>query len=146
METINEITGMKALSITMPWAWLILKFGKDVENRTWRTDYRGRILIHATKKPDPNWRDILADAFHPGKFGEKFEEKWREINRTWCGCIVGSVELVDCTWGAKDVLFSSPWAEPEMYHWVLKNEILLKEPIPVRGSLGLWEYKGDEKR
>ena len=37
----------RALSIRQPWAWLILNGYKDLENRTWRTDYRGPLLIHA---------------------------------------------------------------------------------------------------
>lgn len=41
---------MKVLSIRQPWAWLICAGYKDVENRDWRTNYRGRILIHAPKK------------------------------------------------------------------------------------------------
>jgi hypothetical protein len=40
---------MKALSVIMPWPWLILYGGKDIENRSWETRYRGRILIHASK-------------------------------------------------------------------------------------------------
>ena len=40
---------MKALSIRQPWAWLIIHAGKDVENRTWCTNYRGRFLVHAAK-------------------------------------------------------------------------------------------------
>jgi hypothetical protein len=43
---------MKALSIIMPWPWLIFHYGKDVENRNWKTDYRGTLLIHASKTPD----------------------------------------------------------------------------------------------
>lgn len=38
---------MRALSIRQPWAWLVLHAGKDVENRTCSTCYRGRILVHA---------------------------------------------------------------------------------------------------
>ena len=41
---------MIALSIRrQPWAWLILNAGKDIENRSWPTQLRGRILIHAPK-------------------------------------------------------------------------------------------------
>ncbi|NBF09766.1 ASCH domain-containing protein [Pseudomonas sp. Fl4BN1] len=40
---------MKALSIRQPWAWLIIHGGKDVENRSWHTKYRGRFLVHASK-------------------------------------------------------------------------------------------------
>lgn len=40
---------MKALSIRQPWAWLIAQGYKDIENRTWPTRFRGRVLIHASK-------------------------------------------------------------------------------------------------
>lgn len=38
---------MMALSIRQPWAWLIVNGHKPVENRTWSTTRRGRLLIHA---------------------------------------------------------------------------------------------------
>lgn len=41
---------MKALSIKQPWASLIAQGIKDIENRTWKTSYRGRIYIHASGK------------------------------------------------------------------------------------------------
>lgn len=40
---------MKALSVRQPYAWLIVNGIKDIENRTWRTGYRGPVLIHASK-------------------------------------------------------------------------------------------------
>lgn len=43
---------MKAISIKQPWAWLILNAGKNIENRTWNTKYRGPLLIHASKEMD----------------------------------------------------------------------------------------------
>ena len=43
---------MKALSINQPWAWTILFAGKEVENRTWRTEFRGEFYIHAGKRFD----------------------------------------------------------------------------------------------
>lgn len=39
---------MKALSIKQPWASLIAHGIKDIENRTWRTHFRGKIYIHAS--------------------------------------------------------------------------------------------------
>jgi hypothetical protein len=127
--------GMKALLIIMPWAWLIMKFGKDVENRTWRTDYRGTILIHASKKPSPYTAEILQEAFGKTAF-EKVN--CYEIEKL-CGCIIGSVEIVDCVKNYK-----SRWAEPDLWHWVLRNPVLFDEPIPARGSLGLWTYGGKQ--
>ena len=39
---------MKTLSVRQPYATLICAGVKAVENRTWKTPYRGRLLIHAT--------------------------------------------------------------------------------------------------
>lgn len=38
----------KALSIRQPWAWLIAKGLKDIENRSWESNYRGDFFIHAS--------------------------------------------------------------------------------------------------
>jgi hypothetical protein len=131
------IAGMKALSVIMPWPYFIMECGKDVENRTWSTNYRGTILIHCSKKPDPNYQDIFANVLCSMPVVDKhwFETTWSELE-IWCGHIVGSVELIDCVQNHKSL-----WAEKGMWHWVLKNPVLFKEPIPARGSPGLWEYK-----
>ena len=44
---------MKALSIRQPWSWLIAAGYKDIENRTWHTNYRGKFYVHAAKKLEP---------------------------------------------------------------------------------------------
>jgi hypothetical protein len=38
----------KTLSVKQPYAAFICAGVKTVENRTWKTDYRGRLLIHAS--------------------------------------------------------------------------------------------------
>jgi hypothetical protein len=38
---------LKAISIRQPWAWLIVNGYKDVKNRIWAANLRGRVLIHA---------------------------------------------------------------------------------------------------
>jgi hypothetical protein len=38
---------VKCLTVCQPWAWAIVHGRKHVENRTWATDYRGPLLIHA---------------------------------------------------------------------------------------------------
>ena len=38
------------LSVRQPWAWLLCENLKDVENRNWKTNYRGTLYIHAGKK------------------------------------------------------------------------------------------------
>ena len=115
---------MKAISIRQPWAWLILHAGKDIENREWQTNVRGRILIHASKgmtrkeyESAPIWIVDLPD----------FDALPR-------GGIVGSVEIVDCV-----DEHDSEWFYGR-YGFVLRNP----EPLsfrPMRGQLGFFEVE-----
>jgi hypothetical protein len=125
---------VKVLSVKNPWAYLIIygfDFGpdmgghikKDVENRTWETKYRGPLLIHASKTFDQN-------AYWDRR---PWNIKWDDYN----GHIIGKVELIDCV---KDS--TSRWAEKGLWHWVLEDPRPCKS-IPVKGSLGLWEYTGE---
>jgi hypothetical protein len=108
--------------------------GKDVENRSWPTNYRGSIAIHASKKPvkfkfyDPYMPTAEEMAF------ASLLEKSEETN----GCILGLVVLADCIRDS-----TSKWAEKGTWHWILCNSAPFIKPIPARGALGLWEYTGE---
>ena len=41
---------MRALSLTQPWATLVVLGAKSFETRSWTTTYRGPLLIHAAKR------------------------------------------------------------------------------------------------
>jgi hypothetical protein len=43
---------MKALIIKQPWVHAILHEGKNIENRSWRPDFRGWLALHASAQPD----------------------------------------------------------------------------------------------
>lgn len=45
---------MKTISVRQPYATLICSGVKPIENRSWNTDFRGRVLIHASK----NYGDV----------------------------------------------------------------------------------------
>ena len=113
---------MKALSIQQPWAWAILN-GKDIENRSWYTPVRGRILIHAGKKLDYD--------------GVMFLQTMNVIapKNLPLGGIVGSVELVDCVTKS-----DSPWFFGK-YGFVLKNPVELPF-VQYRGQLGFFDVPG----
>lgn len=117
---------MKALTVRQPWAALIIHGGKDVENRTWRTNYRGRLLIHAASSRPDVAHDVrlrlIAAAY-----------------RMDYGGVLGSVAVVDCVTD-----YDSEWAMPGMWHWVLADpEPLPFDPCP--GRLGLWDYPALER-
>ncbi|MDF2931221.1 MAG: hypothetical protein K0R36_552 [Chryseobacterium sp.] len=144
---------MKTLSIKQPWASLIAHGVKNIENRTWKTNFRGRIYIHASGQ------------ITKGKYSEIIPaEYWnsltlREQNDLIAysnlrSAIIGEVDIIDCVinhesiWAEKSEF--SPYQEDgvlnegmkPIYNWVLKNAVLYDEPIlNVKGKLSLWEFE-----
>ena len=119
---------MKALSLTQPMAWAIFH-GKDVENRTWKTNFRGRIYIHASQKFDKEHYRWIVDndnrlvTFIPDELSPVF------VN----GAIIGEVSIVDCVRG-----HGSRWAFNDQWNFVLENPTEYKIPIPCKGALGFF--------
>jgi hypothetical protein len=113
---------LKALSIKQPWAWLILNAGKNIENRSWNTTIRGRILIHASKgMTTVEYNDAAAYAWERGVAIP------HQTNVMRSG-IVGSVEIVDCVTSSDSPWFMGP------YGFVLRNPIILPFQ-PCKGAL-----------
>jgi hypothetical protein len=125
---------MKAITICQPYAELIARGDKPIENRTWPTGYRGEIAIHAGKSR--GWLDdgddqryagmvfgavvAIADLvacleFYDGSGGETWPTKWRHLR--------------------EHAHANGPWC------WVLENVRRLDVPVFARGALGLWEWR-----
>lgn len=117
---------MKALSILQPWAWLILHAGKDIENRTWPTRFRGEVLIHAGKTYSK--RDYAEDAIDLSKqYGIIYPRREEMI-----GGIVGIATITDCVSTSNSRWFNGP------YGLVLQNARPVSF-VPLRGELGFFE-------
>lgn len=132
---------MKALSIQQPWAWLIVHGYKPAENRTWRTSYRGLLLIHAGKTFDADgWKWVSDNCAvrmpHPGAFDR--------------GGIVGQARLYDCT-GHPDIPMPGwdgvrgrhgPLCDPRRWffgpHGLWLRDAAPMPFKPLRGQLGLF--------
>lgn len=129
------MTTIKAISINQPFASLILNppHEKRVENRTWKTDYTGDVLIHAGKSDRwlKTWREPLPDPMP-------------------MGAIVGVIRLVGCVhieaiqsvalpdviaWLSNHKHASGPWC------WVLDDFRRFQEPVPYLGCLGLFDVQ-----
>lgn len=118
---------MKAISIRQPWAWAILHVGKDIENRTWRTPYRGPVLIHAAKGMT---REEYLDAAQ--MIDMVGLDKTPSLEDLLRGGIVGEARIVDCV-----ATHDSPWFFGP-YGFVLADV----KPLPfrpVRGALGFFD-------
>lgn len=122
---------MIALSIRQPWAHFIIhgyagRF-KDVENRDWRTPFRGRCLIHASKSGTR--REFAAQVAAVAEtFGVDLQLTFDELPR---GGVIGSVDIHDCV-DSHD----SQW-------WMGPHGFLLREPrstvfTPMPGRLGFF--------
>ncbi len=57
---------MKALSLIQPWATLVASGNKTIETRTYRTHYRGDLLICASKTVSPEHPELSAEMFPKG--------------------------------------------------------------------------------
>jgi len=121
---------MYAISIRQPWAYAILFLGKDVENRKWKTNFRGRVLIHASKRFDNEGWEYILERF-PNFSGILAAQK----DIAPMGGIVGSVEITDCT---NENIKSDWWAGSPNYGFVLKDPKTCKF-FPYKGRLGIFE-------
>jgi hypothetical protein len=125
---------MKALSVRAPWWWAILH-GKPVENRDWYTSQRGRVYLHASKwwcveDISLDWQEVGDMASASGIAIPEPDWKWM---RAAGGCIVGTVEIVDCVKQS-----SSPWFCGK-YGFMLENPVAFKRPIPFKGMLQFFD-------
>lgn len=87
---------MKALTVLQPWTSLLACEAKKYETRSWKTNYRGPIAIHAAKR-DPSKISLLGME----NFKEECEKAFDEYGLgTWAflptGCVVATAELVNC--------------------------------------------------
>lgn len=124
---------MKALSIRQPWAWLILNAGKDIENRSWATPVRGRILVHAAKGMTHDHYDNGLLALWTSGYPRV---KMPAFDRLERGGIVGAVTIVDCV-----RVNASPWFYGPCGFVLTDAQALPFRPY--RGQLGFFEVAAD---
>jgi hypothetical protein len=116
---------MKALSIKQPWAWLIANGHKPVENRRWKTRFRGQFLVHAGKSwgaeqlQDCLW---VRQNFPRIQLPERFD----------LGGVVGTARVIDCVRSLDSGWFHGP------YGLVVCDAQTLPF-TPWRGQLGWFE-------
>ncbi|MBP3635051.1 MAG: ASCH domain-containing protein [Bacilli bacterium] len=126
---------MKVITIKQPWATLIAEGYKEYEFRTWKTKYRGQILIHAGKGID-----------------KKAMDRFKHLNLEYpIGKIIAKATITDCIKVTnefrkvlktknllvyKNAINNEDW---DGYGFKLENVEKI-DPIEVNGKLSLWEY------
>lgn len=126
---------MKAITIKQPFASLIAAGLKEYEFRTWKTAYRGGLLIHAGKTMD-----------------KEAMKKFERLGLSYpLGCIIAKASLTDCVKVTDDVRAELRRKNALVYSGTTENlqwdgygfkleNIQRMEPVPASGMLGLWEY------
>lgn len=125
---------MKVLSIREPYASLIKCGIKNIETRSWKTNYRGEIYIHSCVGKD------------------KISKKIKHLipNDLKYGYILCKAKLVDCICMDENYIEKEKTNNPDnficgryevgRYAWVLSDIVILDKPIPAKGQLGIWNY------
>lgn len=149
-----------AISLWQPWATAIAKKAKRIETRSWKTDYRGEIYIHAAKHKtaeqlidcgtDLMWRAALGLADETLNLSTIIQDMDELLP---FGALVAKAHLIDCRPTASFTIGEvetprgkSPhtWCERHLgdfsigrWGWVL-SQIEEIEPIPCKGQRGLF--------
>lgn len=123
---------MKVITIREPFATLIKDKVKLYETRSWKTNYRGEIYIHAAK--------ARSKASNASTYLKSQENPEHII----CKCI-----LKDCIYMDEDFInevkknkeeYNSGRYEVGRYAWQLEVIEVLEEPIYAKGQLGIWNF------
>lgn len=120
---------MRALSIWQPWAWLIVNGHKDIENRTWKLDYRGPLIIHAGKKMGQEQLDDVMWVQHTFP-----HIRMPPIRSMHFGGIVGVVDVTACVTQSDSKWFNGPFG----FVLAKQREIPF---VAMNGKLGLFPVK-----
>jgi len=123
---------LKCLSVSQPFADLIISGKKIIELRSWNTNFRGEFLVHAPLK-------IRIEDVKRLKIDKKFVT----------GAIIGKAELYDVKkYNSvkeididKKLHFASRNFYGKTFGFMLKNVKPLKIPIPCKGQLGFFDVE-----
>jgi len=129
---------MKCLSVSQPFADLIIHSKKTIELRRWNTNFRGEFLIHSPLK-------IRSDDCKRLRINPKNLVK---------GAIIGKAEIYDVKkYISKSEIIkdskkhlASKSFQNNKYGFLIKNAKPFRIPIPIKGQLGFFEVKLEQKK
>lgn len=127
---------MKVLTLKQPWASLVVNKYKEYEFRTWKTSYRGKILIHAGLTMEKEYARLFdkynMDYIYGAIIGEA----------TIVDCILVDAEFNESLNNINDIVYGNS-NHLSKYAWKLDNIKKYDKPIFIKGKLGLWNYEGE---
>jgi ASCH domain-containing protein len=125
--------GPRVLSVQQPWAWAIASGRKRIENRSWYTNYRGTVYVHASSKLDRNAVEWL-----------RRELAIRVPDHFQQSAVVAVAQLADVITRRRARRFGKWFLGP--YGFVLTNVRQLPVPVATKGKLRLFRPSPALKR
>lgn len=128
---------MKCLSVSQPFADLIISGKKTIELRKWNTNFRGEFFIHA-----------------PIKIRIKDCKRLKITKKLVTGVIIGKAELYDVKKynSSKEVKLDQKFHlasknfQDKTFGFKIKNAKSLRIPIPLKGQLGFFDVELSKAR
>lgn len=129
---------MKCITLKQPFASLIANGYKRIEFRSWKSSYRGDLLIHAGSGVD-----------------KEAMKRFAYLNLDYPqGVIIAKVKMVDCIEITDEVKEELKKEDKIVYQGAINHQgeneygfvledIEKIDPIPIKGKLGLWNYDID---
>jgi len=138
---------IKAITLWQPWAELIAKGFKKYETRGWYTPHRGKLAIHAAKRPAEKERRYIDSLMQ--KYPATIE---LFVNPLPLGAVVCVVDLVrvhnteDIVDHIDELEFDVGDYDDGRFAWELELLEVFDPPIPASGSQGLWDWNNEGVR
>jgi hypothetical protein len=139
---------MQCLSVKQPWATLLVGGTTRYIVRDWRTFLRGRLAIQASRRFPAGNVELCCDPAMRPLLRENGFDYAMEMPTA---AIIGTAELVDCTYGSIEALSclnpNDPAVEfgivqPGLWIWEFRNARRLRRPVPHTGRLGVFPVPG----
>ncbi len=130
---------MKVLSIKEPFASLISLGIKKIETRSWKTNYKGEIYIHASltrSKIDDERKEKLLKLL-PDNYS--FKQGYVICKGYLKDCILMDDAFLKKIKNYKTEFLCGHY-EKGRYAWMIDDVTLLDKKIPAKGKLGIWNF------
>lgn len=126
---------MFALSIRQPWAFAVASGVKRIENRTWSTNYRGPLIIHASKNVE--WAVVDQVLAKVARLSHLPLSRVKRIYAPYAegAAFIGEVQLAGVVRESDNPWFAGPIG------WVVQDGHLF-DPVPGTGALGIFGVTG----
>jgi len=129
---------MKAITVKLPWAWLLIYGGKDIENRDWFSRHKGDTAIHCSKTIERREYEAAKQFIQDRGLDVRLPSI--EALKPLAGKIIGIVDIVGCVKESQSRWFVGTFG------FVCRSPKKLLNPVAISGTMGFWDVPAEESQ